>query len=133
DVNNYSVENPAPSTYQVALSLPDGTVLARSGTFPLEDDARGAIEQTRAHIFRLFSVQGFYLLENHLLFPPDEVNPELIIPDVDEPYSFQITLVLPSGLARDFSDPTFEPLDVEPHLYNSREFRKFAETQIRKH
>lgn len=130
---NYSIENPAPATFRVALLNPDGSVLARSEVFFAEATAQAAARQTRLHLYRLFSTEGLYLLENHLLFPPNEVNPPLVIADVDDPYSFQITLVLPSGLARDFSDLTADPVEVQPHLYNNREFLTYAEMQIRKH
>jgi hypothetical protein len=130
---NYLIENPAPATFRVALLNLDGSVLARSEVFFTEAAAKAAAQQTRRHLFRLFSTQGFYLLENHLLFPPTEINPALEITDVNDPYSFQITLVLPSGLARDFSDLTADPVQVQPHLYNNREFQTYAENQIRKH
>jgi hypothetical protein len=130
---NYTIENPAPADFRIALLLPGGIVLARSGPFPTEAAAKAATLQTQALLYSLFSAEGFYLLENHLIFPPDTTNPDLVIPDVDQPYSFQITLVLPSGLSRDFDDPNDEGTPVQPSLYGNKEFQKYAETQIRKH
>ena len=130
---NYGFENPAPADFRFVLLLPDGNVMARSGSFPTDVAAREAAVQTQQMLYNIFSAEGFYLLENHLLFPPDITNPELVIPDVDEPYSFQITLVLPSGLSRDFADPNDEGTPAQPSLYRNQEFQKYAETQIRKH
>lgn len=130
---NYTIENPAPADFRVALLLPDGNVLARSTAYPTEANAREAAGLTQRLLYNLFSAEGFYLLENHLLFPSDETHPSLNIPDVDDPYSFQVTIVLPSGLERNFADPNDAGTPVQPSLYNNIEFQKYAEAQIRKH
>jgi hypothetical protein len=133
NTNNYSIENMGPALYRVALSLPGQTVFARSGTFITETEAQNAISQIKRHLSTLFSTEGFCLLENHLLAPPNNTNPDLEIPTLKDPYSFQVTLVFPSGYARDFSDPNGELQQAQPSLYRNKEFRKYTEAQIRKH
>ncbi len=132
--SNYVIENPAPNAFRMVLLLPDGTALARSPVdFGTEDEAQQALNRARLHLYRFFSAEGFYMLENHLLFPPDALNEELIIQNQDDPYSFQMTFVLPSGYARDFSLTDSIPQPIQPSLYRNGEFRKYAVGQIREH
>ena len=132
EADNYIIENPAPNTFLVALQLPGETVLAQSPqVFTSESDATEGILRIQSHLYQVLRTEGFYMLENHLLFPPETTHPDLVIPDQSDPYSFQLTVVLPSGYARDFAGGDPEP--AQPSLYRNVEFRKYAEQQIRKH
>ena len=131
---NYTIENPAPNAFRLMLLLPDGSPLARSPIdYGTEDEAQVALKRARLHLYRYLSGEGFYLLENHLLFPPDVANEELIIQELVDPYSFQLTIILPSGYSRDFSITDSVPQAIQPSLYRNGEFRKYAEKQIREH
>jgi len=134
ETRNYVVENPSAGIFQVALMLPDGTALARSATLGTFSAAQDELQRIRLHIYRLFSTQGIYLLENFVLFPKSVAGQELIIQDVDDPYSLQMTFVLPSGFARSTFDPLVSatPEPIQPDLYRNLEFRKYAEDQIRR-
>lgn len=76
--------------------------------------------------------QGFYMVEHLLLAPASDTGTPLIMDDSKDPYSFQITFLFPSGYARDFSDEEAEKQVTDAEEYRDPEYRKFAETQIRK-
>lgn len=128
DVTNYEVQNPAPNIFQVMLLAADSTVLARA---PLDYATRALAKEALLsiwlHIFRLFSMQGFYLVE-HLHLHPAVLN----MTETPDAWSFQISFVFPSGYARDFSVAGSPRELVQPEGWRDPEFRKLAEQQVRK-
>lgn len=129
---NYISEDNGGNTFSVALTMPDGTVFARSPqVFNGESAAQTGIKLIADHLFNLYSSEGFYCIEHHLLFP--ESGGVELSNAASEPYSFQMTFILPSGFARDFSIANDPPTASQPGLYQNSEFRLYAETQIRKH
>ena len=132
NTESYEIRNPAPNVFQVALVLPNGTLLAHSPTnFATRALARQELLRILTHLFRLFSMQGFYMIEHLLLEPVDTGDAVLTKIKIDEPYSFQISFVFPSGYARDFV-LNGAPQPVQPEYYRDLEFRKYTEQQVRK-
>lgn len=129
---NYDIVNTAPNTFQVVLLLPDGTVLARSGNFASRELANQGLLRIWRHIFRHFSNEGFYLAEHLFLHSAQTGDPVLISKETTGAYSFQVSLVFPSGFARDFSVKSGPKQPVFPEHYSDPEFRKYAEQQVRK-
>jgi hypothetical protein len=134
DARNYRVEQPAAGVFELVLTSADQSALARSPTtFTSHQEALEAIDSLAQHIHFHFSAEGLYLVEHPLLYPAASPIP-LQIPGVDnDPYSHQMTIVLPSGYARDFSLADAPRLETQPELYRSDEFKKFTEAQIRQH
>ncbi len=135
DSHNYRVDNPAVGVFDVLLLNADGSILARSPTsFLTREEAAGEIDRISAHLYFYYSAQGLYLIEHHLLYPDDATGPHLTIPSVlKDPYSQQLTIVLPSGYARDFSLAETLRQPAQPELFRSNEFKKYVEDQVRRH
>jgi hypothetical protein len=133
DMRNYAVEDAGPGSFAVVLRRPDGSALARSPiAHPSPESAAAAAKRIRLHVYGLFSGEGCHLVEHPLLFPRLDTDPALVVGDLDDPYSFQITVILPSGFARDFSQPNGPVESAQPALYRSAEFRNYVERQVRK-
>jgi hypothetical protein len=143
-IYNYSID-PLVSPFVVELKGSDGNTIARAPvTFPDITLAQQAVKKIREHLFRHYSLEGFYMLEHILLYSAATGDSPLIIRDLSDPcqsvelqradpYSFQVTFVFPSGYARDFS---LAPPDVlhesQPDRYRDAEFRVYTENTIRK-
>lgn len=130
---NYSILEPAPGTYRIAFSIGNVTLALSPGTFPDMDAAEAGIQRIMDLVMSTFSAQGCFLVEHHLLYPPTDMDIPLTVPGQDDPYSFQLTVIFPSGYQRDFTVPNSLPQPARPALYRSAEFRKYAEQQVRKH
>ncbi|HSI75127.1 MAG TPA: hypothetical protein VK957_04515 [Lunatimonas sp.] len=132
--SNYLVENPATDSYRFAIVLPDGNILARSlEEFTSVIDAVEGVQQTKDFIYRELSGEGLFLLENNLLYSESNSNSVFTIPNVADPYSFQLTVILPSGFARDFEIENGERIADQPVRYRNGEFRHYAELQLRRY
>ena len=127
---NYNIENPGPGVFQVVLTLLDGSIIARSANLTTADQAELEIERICKHLYFWYSAEGFYMIEHSRLFPTAETDPELIIGESEDPYSFQMTFIFPSGYARDFTGSLQVPL--HPDTNRDLEFRQHAENQVRK-
>ncbi|WP_315817951.1 contractile injection system tape measure protein [Paraflavitalea speifideaquila] len=101
-------------------------------------------------LYRYYSNEGFYLIEHILLYPVSTSDTPLVFPDSassclptsptgiryslpDDPYSFILTIVFPSGYARDFADTSNPPLKkkTQPDRFRDLEFRQYTEETIR--
>lgn len=134
DQRNYRIDNTGPNSFTITLNDLSGASLAAPPTiFTTLALAEAEVERIKTHLFRTFSAEGFYIIEHHLLYPPKPADTPLEIPGQEDPYSFQMTVIFPSGYERDFSDPTAEAQPARPSLYRNEEFRKYAEQQVRKH
>jgi len=129
--DSYNIVNPAPNLFRVVLLLADNTVLAHAD-FTTRLLAEQGLIRIWLHIFRLFSMQGFYAIEHLLLSPVATGDAVLDKIKIDEPYSFQMSFVFPSGFAKDFSVPASLKQPSQPENYRDPEFRKYTEKQIRK-
>jgi len=150
---NFSAEFNTVSLHDPAISLiPSANIIAESPvTYPSAEDAQAAITQIEQLLYRNYSNEGFYIIEHLLLYPVTTSDTPLTFPDIestclpisatgiryslpDDPYSFILTVVLPSGYARDFSDTSITPLkkETQPDRFRDREFRQYTEETIRR-
>jgi hypothetical protein len=133
DAQNYVIQSTGANAFEVILLDPDTNPLARSpAVLGSAEAGRVAADRIRAHLFRLFSMQGCYLIEHHLLFPATNADPALVISEHEDPYSFQITVLFASGYQRDFSIANSTAQPTRPALHRSEEFRKYLEQQVRR-
>ena len=115
-------EIPVPGTYLAIHPEP----------LPDEDRAREVIRRIIRELREAGS--GVHVVEHVLLRPDQEFSTaiELNIPQGDppvaisEPYSFRISIVLPSGYARDIINDG-DPVPHYPAHHREEKFRKFAE------
>lgn len=84
--------------------------------------------------------EGFHLVEHILLRPQENGDPFLAIPiskteHASDPYSHRLSLVFPSGYARDFGLPAGNaPLEaVMPHRFRDKEARKYVQRVVEQH
>ena len=133
---NYALSPDAPFTYQ--LNDPSGQVIARRDA-PLASasDAALALAETVDLLYRSYGAEGVFLIEHVLLRPRQAGDPFLSLPTVPparerDPYSQRISLVFPSGYARDFSlaRETAPITPVTPDRFRDPEFRSHAERVI---
>ena len=150
---NFSVESLSPALHDPAISLiPTANIIAKSPTgYPSAEAAQAAIIQIQQLLYRYYSNEGFYIVEHLLLYPVATSDIPLTIPDTptsclpvsatgipysfpDDQYSFILTIVFPSGYARDFSDTSITPLkkQTQPDRFRDPEFRQYAEETIRR-
>lgn len=121
---------PEGNAFRVQLMQSAGTGIASSpGTLPTREAAKAEIRRTWLMLNRFFSGEGMYITEHLLLTPYADADPALVVPGTDDPYSFQISVVFPSGYASDFSGGPLQ--EVMPAKYRDPEFRRFAEKQVR--
>jgi hypothetical protein len=131
--DNYAIENPAPNAFDVVLLRADGTVIARSSnSFVTRELAEEGARRIRMHLYRAYSARGLHLVEHLLLHPRQATDTELSIEEIADPYSFQISLLLPSGFSRDFSVPGSPGQPSRPEAHRDPEYRKYVEIQARK-
>jgi len=130
-LEHYTIEQLSPTDYQPVLMDAGNTVLARSpDTFDTPELARQGINRILFHIYRLFNLEGFYMIEHALLAPDKDTITALAIPGVLDPYSFQLTFLFPSGYT---SNPT-DNVQAPTHATNNMdpEYRKYVSQQVRK-
>src|SRR5262249_49050555 len=133
---NYDVSTTAPFTYQ--LKDPTGTVIAiRDAALASAADARRALATTVDLLYGSYSVEGFLLIEHLLLRPRAATDAFLSLPlelpvRERDPYGQRVSLVFPSGYARDFSLPrkSAPTTPVTPDRFRDPEFRSHAERVV---
>ena len=136
---NYVI-SPAPgNTFTYDLKDPSGTTIAtRDAGLPSAADAERARATTIDLLYRTYSAEGVFLIEHLLLRPRQAGQPFLSLPVGEtarerDPYGQRISIVFPSGNARDFSlsRETAPLTPVTPDRFRDREFRRHAERVIR--
>ena len=173
---NYHISEAGADTFNFELRHPDGRRLALdSPPIGSEAETLANIHKTIDQLYSLYSAEGFHLVEHILLrpqrgpeaseattYPGDEfLKLPSDQPDVGwemDPYSYRLSLVLPSGYGRDFSpaptDPDEEspdeespdeespdesnpetpseaaPREVAPHRFRDLEFRRHLERVV---
>jgi hypothetical protein len=136
---NYRIV-PVGSTFELELRDPAGTLLATPGSpFATMAAARAALDLIVTHLYRSFGAERMLLVEHLLLRPRHSGDRFLSLPESEsarerDPYSQRITLVLPSGWARDFSvaATTAALSEVSPHRFRDEEFRRHFEGMVRR-
>ncbi len=102
-MENYRIVPAPANTFRVQLMQSMNTVLATSGiTYPTEAAAKAGIRRTWLLLNRFYGGRDVYN-RAPLLAPVTEADPALVIPGTTDPYSFQVSVVFPSGYANDFS------------------------------
>ena len=150
---NFSAEFNIVSLHDPDISpVPSANIVAQSTvSYASDEDTQAAIIQIQQLLYRYYSNEGFYIIEHILLYPVTTGDTEIVFPDSessclpvsstgiryalpDDPYSFILTVVFPSGYARDFSDTSVKPLkkETQPDRFRDREFRQYTEETIRK-
>jgi hypothetical protein len=134
---NYVASTAAPFTFE--LRGPSGAVAVHDAALPSPADAARALAATADLLYRAYSAEGFFLIEHLLLRPRQTGDPFLSLPVGDaarerDPYSQRISIVFPSGYARDFSLPraTAPTIPVPPDRFRDPEFRNHAERVIQR-
>lgn len=136
---NYHLSTAGADTFNFALRHPNGDLLGlRNPPIPSVAETQTIIHQTIAHLYLHYGAEGFHLVE-HLLLRPRQRNDQtqdrfLSFPLSDsererDPYSHRLSLVFPSGYARDFSLAANQSprREVSPHRFRDPEFRRHAE------
>ena len=134
---NYQVTPAGIDTFNFELQNPNGDQLAlRAMPRPSIEQAEQAIAATINQLYQFYSVEGFHLIEHLLLRPRQVGDPFLSLSDSDteiDPYSQHLSLIFPSGYARDFSMETpaeNEIIAVTPHRFRDPEFRRHVERVV---
>ncbi len=136
---NYRVVPAAGNTFAIELRDPVGVLLAAGpGTFTSAALAQAGIEAAVALLYREYGAETLYLLEHVLLRPRVNTDAFLSLPDGEarerDPYSHRLSLVLPSGYARNFTeDPAVAArVPVTPDRFRSAEFRRHVEGMVQR-
>lgn len=132
--------------YYFSLTNLDEDIIAhRIEPFDTIEEAEVEIQEIIDFIGFAYVGEGFHLIEHLLLRPTLAEDAETeayalmpVVFDNDssniirDPYSFQITLVIPSGYERDFSDPEddLEPL-IGMERFRDKDFRRIMERTLR--
>ncbi len=137
----YDIAPAGGGAFAVELRGLAGTPLARPpAPFPSREAAVQAVDTIVALLHRQTGAEGFHLVEHLLLRPRRTGDAFLSLPGRPgekgrerDPYSQRLTLVFPSGWARDFALPpaTAPRLPVAPHRFRDPEFRRHAERMVR--
>jgi hypothetical protein len=135
---NYVISAAPGNTFTYQLKDPSGAVVAvREAALASNGDAQRALAATVELLYRSYGAEGFYLVEHLLLRPRKDTDQFLSLPAGPkqrerDPYSQRISLVFPSGYARDFSLPraTAPTSLVTPDRFRDPEFRTYAERVI---
>ncbi len=135
----YNIEAIGTNQWQVVLYNDDNESIAESAnTFSTKEDAAEFINTTSAFIYQTYSYEGFYLVEHVLLrdgkplIIPVENSMSVPPENLDDPYSFQVTLIFPSGFERDFSITNDTPTAGLPSRFQQQDFRKYVEDTVQK-
>jgi hypothetical protein len=131
---NYRIVPAAGNTFAIELRDALGALLAVGpGTFADAVLAQAAIDAAVAHLYAQYGAETLYLVEHVLLRPRANTDAFLSLPEGEgrerDPYSQRMSLVLPSGFARDFSQPsaTAARTPATPDRFRGAEFRRHVE------
>lgn len=124
----YEIQGSEPAL-QIVLHDEGGNIIALTpSVFTTRDLALAEITRIASHLYRFYSAEGFYLIEHVLLYADTGVF--LVIPSAgQDPYTFQISIAIPSGYRRDFATGIRTP--DQPAHYRDQEFRLHAENMMR--
>jgi hypothetical protein len=136
---NYRVVPGAGSTFTIELRDPLGALLAvGQRSFTSAALAQAGIEAAVALLYREYGAETLYLLEHLLLRPLVNTDAFLSLPEGEgrerDPYSHRLSLVLPSGYARDFTlaAAVATRIPMAPDRFRSTEFRRHVEGMVQR-
>jgi hypothetical protein len=125
----YQLEQTGAAQWRVNLTDDSGAAIARSATtFARPADAKAFIQTASTFLYDTYSYEGFYLIE-HILLRPQKTG-DTKFGKLEDPYSFQITLVFPSGYERDFGVANAQPTPGLPHRFRQKDFRNYIEAVV---
>ncbi len=134
---NYAISAAPGGMFAIELAGLSGMIIAVRDALASRADAERALAATVDLLYRGYSVEGFYQVEHLLLRPRKNTDQFLSLPvppdkREQDPYSQRISLVFPSGWARDFSLPraTAPTTPVTPDRFRDPEFRTYAERVV---
>ncbi|PHN01256.1 hypothetical protein [Flavilitoribacter nigricans] len=141
--DNYLIKISNAGRYYFVLRDGTDTLARRIPGFPTLEKAEATIARIMEMLWERFNGEGIHLVE-HILLRPRTRNYTLLQPFlcdaeqrrkvrmIKDPYSFVMTLVLPSSYERDFSDTTSpaQPTECSPRLRDLA-YRQVVETVIR--
>lgn len=143
---NFEIKTTSTGKYYANLIDPDAPSVRLGVTpfFDSKDELRALIDEVILLLRRSFNNEGIHLVE-HILLRPQNKEYQLLCPFLcsreqtkakrylHDPYSFVMTIVLPSGYERDFSDPDAVPIAMDwfPH-FRDLNYRQMVETVLRK-
>lgn len=135
---NYFISPAGTDTYNFELRDAGGNKIGLYlPPLPSVQATREAITKTVEHISRLYSTEGFHMIENILLRPKQDTDINLSIPISNteketDPYSQRIFFIFPSGYAQNFPTDPDELVreEVTPHRFRDKEFRRYMERVI---
>src|SRR5690606_36264303 len=79
-LENYVIDPPFSGPYRIFLQTPNGIIAHSPETFPDINSAEMAKKLIRDHIYRYYSLEGFYMVE-HLLLDSNSVSNGLEVKD----------------------------------------------------
>jgi len=137
---NYRVVPAAGNTFAIEMREPANALLALApANFATLALARQAIVAAAAHLYRHYGAEAICLLEHVLLRPRRAGDGFLSLPVGNsgrerDPYSHRLSLVLPSGYARDFVQPpaTAVRIEVTPDRFRDSELRRHVEGMVQR-
>jgi uncharacterized protein len=133
DEENFEIFQPSPGVFSFRL-LDETTVLAESSVvYPSSAEALNARDRTALFIYEKFSREGLFIVE-HILLRPYSNQPQPLIPvfldnedhPAVDPYSFRVSVILPSGFL-----PGDPETVTDPRRFADRDFRSYAARVIR--
>jgi hypothetical protein len=135
---NYRVSTAGATTFNVELRGPAGRLLALPNRpWGSRQEAELRIAEIVGHLYRDYSAEGFHMVEHLALRPREKGDIFLSLPISGgglerDPYSQRLSLVFPSGYARDFSVPPDDQklIETTPHRFRDLEFRRYAERMV---
>jgi hypothetical protein len=135
---NYLISPAGATTYNFELRDPAGNSLAlRNTPWGSRREAEQHIAEVVDQLYRDYSAEGFHFVEHLQLRPRQAGDPFLSLPfgatgRERDPYSQRISLIFPSGYARDFSLPRDTALTtlVTPNRFRDPEIRSHAERMV---
>ncbi len=136
---HYRIKAISNQQLQVILFNDSNDIIAESNdTFDSKEAAADFINTTADFIYTTYSYEGFYLVEHLLLrdgsplIIPVENSKSIPPENIADPYSFQVTLVFPSGFKRDFQNNNALPLPGLPARFQQADFRQYVEDTVQK-
>lgn len=117
------------SQFRLDIPRTDGTSIAvHPNLLNSRDEATAMAVTIRHAIFRVYAGEGFYLVDNAMLYSEDNASPVLDSPSPNlDAYRQQLTLVFPSGQSRDFSIPDGPTRRSGSGRYAAADFRRYVE------
>jgi hypothetical protein len=143
---NYNIITGVNNKLYFHLLNSDGEIIARRGEpFDFAEEIELAIQEVIDFIGFAYIGEGFHLIEHHLLRPTIRGNTDntshLLLPVIfnndkkiifKDPYSFELTIIIPSGYERDFSVENATLIEIPGmERFRDSDFKRLMERALR--